>query len=383
MKLSLLSTLLALFAGNALAADAADNLLPVEQAFKVEAKAVDRGAVQFDFKIADDYYLYRERVKVKSNDANVTLGALDMPAGEKKHDEFLGDVEVYPPRIHGDAAHHRAGGCVEGDARAALSGLSSGRTENLLSAAEGEPEYRFTKSGKCRVRRCAHDFARRRRVGEFADRQRSAAAGTGIQVRGDRDRPRRSARALHDAEELLPVSRQDALHHRHAGRDARHAEMAAGQATHRRQLRRDDRLLRSDRDSGSAVAHENRRAGCRDHDDIPGLSRKQRLLSGDDAHRVGAAACRENRCSHNGCAIERRIDGQPVQARVERLDLARVRRVLPGRTRSCVHAVRVPADTDSVGHHRRRRRESFHAARDRAVDRVRARQRGRSSPSRA
>ncbi|MEP6483783.1 MAG: protein-disulfide reductase DsbD [Rudaea sp.] len=76
------------------AADA-DNLLPVEQAFKVQAKAVDRGSVQFDFTIADDYYLYRERVKVKSNDAGVTLGSLDMPAGEKKHDEFLGDVEVY------------------------------------------------------------------------------------------------------------------------------------------------------------------------------------------------------------------------------------------------------------------------------------------------
>src|SRR3569833_350934 len=95
MKLSLFSTLLALFTGSALAADAADNLLPVAQAFKVDAKAIDRGAVQFDFKIADDYYLYRERVKVRASDANVTLRALDMPAGEKKHDEFLGDVEVY------------------------------------------------------------------------------------------------------------------------------------------------------------------------------------------------------------------------------------------------------------------------------------------------
>jgi len=94
----LLSTLglfvLAIVAGSLHAADA-DNLLPVEQAFKVETKAIDRGSVQFDFKIADDYYLYRERVKVKSNDAGVTLGALDMPNGEKKHDEFLGDVEVY------------------------------------------------------------------------------------------------------------------------------------------------------------------------------------------------------------------------------------------------------------------------------------------------
>jgi len=72
-----------------------DNLLPVEEAFKVEAHAVDRGTIKLDFKIADDYYLYRERMKVKSVDANVTLGALDLPAGEKKHDEFLGDVEVY------------------------------------------------------------------------------------------------------------------------------------------------------------------------------------------------------------------------------------------------------------------------------------------------
>ena len=72
-----------------------DNLLPVEQAFKFETKALDRGSVQFDFKIADDYYLYRERIKVKTNDAGVTLGALDLPEGEKKHDEFLGDVEVY------------------------------------------------------------------------------------------------------------------------------------------------------------------------------------------------------------------------------------------------------------------------------------------------
>jgi thioredoxin:protein disulfide reductase len=78
----------------AAAADA-DNLLPVEQAFKVEARATDRGTVELDFRIADDYYLYRERIKTKSTDPAVTLTALDLPPGEKKHDEFLGDVEVY------------------------------------------------------------------------------------------------------------------------------------------------------------------------------------------------------------------------------------------------------------------------------------------------
>jgi thioredoxin:protein disulfide reductase len=80
---------------SAAAAADADNLLPVEQAFRVEAKALDHDTVQFDFKIADDYYLYRERIKTKSTDPAVTLNALDLPAGEKKHDEFLGDVEVY------------------------------------------------------------------------------------------------------------------------------------------------------------------------------------------------------------------------------------------------------------------------------------------------
>jgi thiol:disulfide interchange protein DsbD len=89
----LLFTLLA-FGGPALA-DAQDNLLPVDQAFQVKASAPDRVSVRFDFRIADDYYLYRGRISVKGADTATTLGVLDLPAGEKKHDEFLGDVEVY------------------------------------------------------------------------------------------------------------------------------------------------------------------------------------------------------------------------------------------------------------------------------------------------
>ena len=72
-----------------------DNLLPVEQAFRVEATASGHDAIRLDFTIAPDYYLYRGRIKTKSADAATVLGALDLPAGEKKHDEFLGDVEVY------------------------------------------------------------------------------------------------------------------------------------------------------------------------------------------------------------------------------------------------------------------------------------------------
>ena len=72
-----------------------DGLLPVEQAFHVDAKALDRGTIRLDWKIAEHYYLYRDRIKVTTSDAGVSLGAHDLPAGEKKHDEFLGDGEVY------------------------------------------------------------------------------------------------------------------------------------------------------------------------------------------------------------------------------------------------------------------------------------------------
>ena len=92
---ALLYALLVLLGCAAVHAAEEDNLLPVEEAFKVQAHAIDRGTIKLEFKIADDYYLYRERFKTKATETGVTLGALDLPDGEKKHDEFLGDVEVY------------------------------------------------------------------------------------------------------------------------------------------------------------------------------------------------------------------------------------------------------------------------------------------------
>jgi thiol:disulfide interchange protein DsbD len=66
-----------------------------KEAFRVETKALDRATIEIRFKIADNYYLYRERMKTRSTDPAVVFTTLDLPAGEKKHDEFLGDVEVY------------------------------------------------------------------------------------------------------------------------------------------------------------------------------------------------------------------------------------------------------------------------------------------------
>src|SRR5690242_21558896 len=75
-----------------------DDLLPVEQAFKLTAKIAGPGTVALHWDIAPDYYLYRTRIKAKTSQSGLTLGELALPDGTKKHDEFLGDVEVYQDR---------------------------------------------------------------------------------------------------------------------------------------------------------------------------------------------------------------------------------------------------------------------------------------------
>lgn len=95
-----LAGLLALFVLGGLAhAQSQDELLPVEQAFKLTARIEKPGEIALHWVIAKDYYLYRARIKAKTAQAGVTLGRLALPDGLRKHDEFLGDVEVYHDAI--------------------------------------------------------------------------------------------------------------------------------------------------------------------------------------------------------------------------------------------------------------------------------------------
>jgi len=94
-KLSALIALVALIAAPIAHAQSEDDLLPVEQAFKLTAKIAEPGKIALHWDIAKDYYLYRTRIKSKTSQTGLALSDLDLPAGEKKHDEFLGDVEVY------------------------------------------------------------------------------------------------------------------------------------------------------------------------------------------------------------------------------------------------------------------------------------------------
>lgn len=90
--------LAAAIAGGPLPTAAADpELLPNEQAFAFGARALDERTVEARFVIADGYYLYREKLKFTLVPA--TLGAVSLPAGKVKEDEFFGRVETYRQAI--------------------------------------------------------------------------------------------------------------------------------------------------------------------------------------------------------------------------------------------------------------------------------------------
>ncbi|MEO8010346.1 MAG: protein-disulfide reductase DsbD [Dokdonella sp.] len=72
-----------------------DGLLPVEQAFTLSAQVREPGRIALNWKIAKNYYLYKSRISAKSSQAGMTLGAIDLPKGIERTDEFFGDVEIY------------------------------------------------------------------------------------------------------------------------------------------------------------------------------------------------------------------------------------------------------------------------------------------------
>ena len=96
LRIGLTATLLlatALLAAPAAAIDEAD-LLPVDQAFVLDADASAPGSIAIRWQIADGYYLYRHRISVQT-DAGFTVRPLQLPRGKAYTDEFFGKVETY------------------------------------------------------------------------------------------------------------------------------------------------------------------------------------------------------------------------------------------------------------------------------------------------
>jgi thioredoxin:protein disulfide reductase len=76
-------------------AGAPPDLLEPEQAFRFSARALGADAIEVRYQVAPGYYLYRDRLKFAVEPAPAALGTPEMPTGQRKKDEFFGEVETY------------------------------------------------------------------------------------------------------------------------------------------------------------------------------------------------------------------------------------------------------------------------------------------------
>ena len=77
-------------------AQAANDFLPVDEAFAPSAARTADGDIAITWQIADTYYLYRHAFDFELTDGDVSnLGDPQIPDGEKHTDEFFGPVETY------------------------------------------------------------------------------------------------------------------------------------------------------------------------------------------------------------------------------------------------------------------------------------------------
>ncbi|MEO8142812.1 MAG: protein-disulfide reductase DsbD N-terminal domain-containing protein [Betaproteobacteria bacterium] len=73
-------------------------MLDPRDAFRLSARAIDARTAEVEFRIAQGYYLYRDRFRFES-DAGKLLADAELPAGKVKHDAFFGRSETYRDRV--------------------------------------------------------------------------------------------------------------------------------------------------------------------------------------------------------------------------------------------------------------------------------------------
>jgi thiol:disulfide interchange protein DsbD len=117
----LFAALLALTARPALSAE--DDFLQPDQAFRISGEARGPESMAISWDIADGYYLYAPKIRLRSLTDGVEVADLDLPQANVKRDEVFGEVKVYRGRITIPAGLKRAPGA---DAILTLEATSQG-----------------------------------------------------------------------------------------------------------------------------------------------------------------------------------------------------------------------------------------------------------------
>ena len=97
------------------------SLLPPERAFSLSARGLDPRTIEVRYAIADGYYLYRDKIKLGVEPANMSAPPV-LPPGKVKQDEFFGQVETYRGELM---------------VRLALAQPVPGATVNLIAESKG------------------------------------------------------------------------------------------------------------------------------------------------------------------------------------------------------------------------------------------------------
>ena len=82
--------------------------LPVDEAFEPILTPLDGNTVEIAFRVADGYYLYKDKISARANSDKARTGVLDLPPGEMKTDQYFGEMEVYHGDVFGKLAIARA-----------------------------------------------------------------------------------------------------------------------------------------------------------------------------------------------------------------------------------------------------------------------------------
>jgi thiol:disulfide interchange protein DsbD len=98
-KILLIASLISLFLTTQSYALDQDELLDVDEAFASEIIEVGIDTVKLRFNIADKYYLYKHAFKFPNKNSEVQFGEAQIPNGDKKEDEFFGEVETYHNQV--------------------------------------------------------------------------------------------------------------------------------------------------------------------------------------------------------------------------------------------------------------------------------------------
>jgi thiol:disulfide interchange protein DsbD len=84
------------------------DFLPVDDAFRPVLTAMDGNTVELAIQVTPGYYLYKDKISAVARSDRAQVAMIELPAGEKKIDEYFGEMEVYHNDVFGTMILTRA-----------------------------------------------------------------------------------------------------------------------------------------------------------------------------------------------------------------------------------------------------------------------------------